>query len=47
MVEGSIAALRKSYPDLKIEKGMILAPCEKILQISDDDYAVPWDLMGR
>ena len=39
-----ITAFRKTYPDLKIEKGLVIAPTEKILKISENDYAVPWDI---
>lgn len=39
-----ITAFRKTYSNLKIEKGMVICPVEKIIQISENDYAVPWDL---
>jgi predicted AAA+ superfamily ATPase len=39
-----ITALRKSYPDLRIEKGLVVAPCDSVRQLSETDYAVPWDL---
>lgn len=39
-----ITAFRKTYSDLKIEKGLVIAPTEKILKISENDYAVPWDI---
>jgi hypothetical protein len=29
---------------LKIEKGLVIAPTEKIIQISENDYAIPWDV---
>lgn len=41
-----IRAFRETYPHLKIEKGLIVAPCERILQITEHDYALPWDLRG-
>jgi len=36
-----ITAFRKTYPNLKIEKGLVIAPAEKIIQISENDYAIP------
>ncbi|MFC1782756.1 ATP-binding protein [Planctomycetota bacterium] len=39
-----ISAFRKTYPDLQIEKGLVIAPTERTLQISDNDYAIPWDV---
>ena len=38
-----ISAFRKSYPKLKIEKGLVIAPCDQFLPISERDYAFPWD----
>lgn len=37
-------AFRDHHPELAIGPGMVLAPCARVLRISDDDYAVPWDL---
>lgn len=42
-----IAAFRKTYPTLQIEKGLVLAPTQTVLQISHNDYAIPWDLNGE
>jgi predicted AAA+ superfamily ATPase len=39
-----LTAFRKSYPKLRIEKGLILAPTEKVLQLSETDYVAPWNL---
>jgi predicted AAA+ superfamily ATPase len=39
-----ISAFRKSYPQLNIAKGLVIAPCPAMIQLSEDDYAVPWDL---
>lgn len=39
-----ITAFRKTYPHLQIEKGLVIAPTAKILQLSDNDWAIPWDL---
>ncbi len=38
-----IAAFRKTYPGLHIECGLVIAPAEKIIQLSENDYALPWD----
>jgi predicted AAA+ superfamily ATPase len=39
-----IGAFRKRYPQLDIAAGLVIAPCEKLTQLSENDYAVPWDL---
>jgi len=41
-----ITAFRKTYPHLRIEKGLVIAPTSKILQLSDADWGIPWDLDG-
>ena len=41
-----ITAFRKTYPHLRVEKGLVIAPTPKVLQLSNDDWAVPWDLDG-
>lgn len=41
-----ITAFRKTYPHLRIERGLVIAPTEKALQLSDQDWALPWDLDG-
>ncbi|MBN2107661.1 MAG: ATP-binding protein [Deltaproteobacteria bacterium] len=41
-----IAAFRKTYPGLHIEKGLVIAPVNKIIALSENDYAIPWDLGG-
>lgn len=38
-----ITALRKTYPGLNIAKGLVVAPCEALLPLSGQDYAMPWD----
>jgi predicted AAA+ superfamily ATPase len=38
-----ITAFRKTYPNLKIAPGLVIAPCERFEQISDNDYCLPWD----
>ena len=40
-----ISAFRKKYPQLNIAPGLVISPCEKIVQLSELDYAVPWDLL--
>ncbi len=39
-----IAAFRATYPDLRIARGLVVAPTESITPLSDDDVAIPWDL---
>ena len=39
-----ISAFRKQYSDLQVEKGLVLAPVEKPIPISENDYAIPWDI---
>lgn len=41
-----ITAFRKTYPHLRIEKGLVISPIKKILQLSENDWAIPWDLDG-
>lgn len=38
-----ITAFRKTYPNLRIAPGLVIAPCERFEQISDNDYCLPWD----
>ncbi|MCG3194451.1 MAG: hypothetical protein DIJKHBIC_03710 [Thermoanaerobaculia bacterium] len=42
-----IGAFRKSYPGLTVAKGLVVAPCEKFLPLSEVDYAMPWDAIAR
>ncbi len=42
-----ISSFRKTYPRLKIEKGLVMCPSERIIQLSESDYAVPWDIDGE
>jgi uncharacterized protein len=39
-----IKAFRETYPNLKIEKGLIIAPTESFYAVTENDYAAPWDL---
>ena len=41
-----IRAFRNTYPDIKIAKGLVVAPTEGFIQLSEDDYAMPWDFCG-
>ncbi len=41
-----ILAYRKRYPGLHIAEGLVLAPIEQALQLSENDYALPWDMAG-
>ena len=41
-----ITAFRKSYPNLQIEKGLVLSPTEKILKLTESDWAMPWDIQS-
>ena len=42
-----ISAFRKTYPRLRIEPGLVIAPTRDVLQVSEQDWAIPWDLDGR
>lgn len=40
-----VSAFRKKYPELNLSRGLVIAPCSSVIQLSDNDYAVPWDLL--
>ena len=40
-----ISAFRKRYPEPNIAQGLVVAPCPNVIQLSENDYAVPWDLI--
>jgi len=42
-----ISAFRKTYPELKTAKGLVICPCEKFSKISENDYALPWDIGNK
>ncbi len=42
-----ITAFRKTYPRLRIAKGLVVAPCESMLPLSENDHAMPWDAISR
>lgn len=39
-----IASFRETFPRLRIAKGLVLAPTEQVLRLSETDTALPWDL---
>ncbi|MEW6219359.1 MAG: ATP-binding protein [Thermodesulfobacteriota bacterium] len=39
-----ISAFRKRYPELAVAAGLVLAPVAAPLRLSEQDYALPWDL---
>ena len=39
-----ISAFRKTYPELSIEKGLVICLTDSFYQLSENDYAIPWDL---
>ncbi len=40
-----LSAFRKRHSELNVEKGLVLAPIERPLQLSENDYALPWDVI--
>lgn len=42
-----VRAFRETYPRLNIATGVVLAPVESVIRLSDRDFAVPWDIAGR
>lgn len=40
-----LKAFRSTYPSLKIAPGLVIAPTERFQQLSENDYAMPWDSM--
>ena len=36
-------ALRDSYPKLDIQPGLVIAPTDRFLKISEDAFAIPWN----
>ena len=39
-----LSAFRKTYPDARVERGLVIAPVERPMRLTDNDTAVPWDL---
>ena len=42
-----ITAFRKTYPSLKIGKGLVLCPAESAYPLSENDDALPWDAVAK
>jgi len=42
-----ISAFRKTYPSLKIQKGLIIAPVDHVRPLSETDVLMPWDVSCR
>ena len=38
-----ITAFRAAYPQLNIAAGLVIAPTDSLLPLSDNDWALPWD----
>jgi len=38
-----IKAFRATYPKLKVAPGLVIAPVERMEQVGDAEYAMPWD----
>ena len=36
--------LRETYPGQRLAPGLVIAPVERLEQLTDHDYAVPWDM---
>ena len=41
-----ISAFRKTYPGLRLDPGLVIAPTREVLQVSEQDWVIPWDLAG-
>lgn len=39
-------AFREAYPDRQIGPGLVLAPCAGRIRLTEEDWALPWDLLG-
>lgn len=38
-----IAAFRETYPKLRVAPGLVIAPVERMEQLSETEYSLPWD----
>lgn len=38
-----ISAFRKAHPNLRIGRGLVIAPVERAYPLSEQDWAIPWD----
>jgi predicted AAA+ superfamily ATPase len=41
-----IKAFREAYPGLDVAPGLVIALCERVERISEDDFSLPWDQGG-
>lgn len=41
-----ITAFRSTYPQLRVARGLVLAPCEKMIVLNETDVALPFDAAG-
>jgi len=41
-----IRAFRETYPGLDVAPGLVIAPCERMERISENDFSLPWNLGG-
>lgn len=41
-----LKAFREAYPALKVAPGLVIGLCDGVEKVSEDDYALPWDLGG-
>ncbi len=41
-----ITAFRKTYPKLRVARGLVVTPCEKLEPLSESDWAMPWDAVA-
>jgi uncharacterized protein len=39
-----IQAFRKTYSNLNVQKGLVIAPTESVYAITEHDHVIPWDL---
>ena len=42
-----ITAFRKTYPKLRVARGLVVAPSEAMAPLSENDWAMPWDAVAR
>jgi len=40
-----IEALRETYPHLRYAPGLVIAPCEQPLRLTEHAWAIPWDTL--
>ncbi len=39
-----MTAFRKYHPHLNVQKGLVIAPINEVYALSEQDFAIPWDL---